>query len=260
MPMIDADGCLLNVSVEGRDGGPTLMLSNSLGTTLKMWEPQMRPLTQLFRVIRYDRRGHGRSGVPPGPYSMERFGRDVIAILDDLNIDKVHWCGLSMGGMVGQWLGANAPERLGKIVLANTACFYPDPTNWLNRIKAIRDGGIAAVADTVIAAWLTADFREREPQIAASLKSMLLATPVEGYLACCEALSTLDQRELLPTITNPTLVIAGRHDMSTPVAAGELIRSLIPGASLTLLDAAHISNVEQPHAFTDAVVGFLTQR
>jgi 3-oxoadipate enol-lactonase len=260
MPMIDADGCLLNVSVEGRDGGPTLMLSNSLGTTLQMWEPQMRTLTQLFRVIRYDRRGHGRSSVPSGPYSMERFGRDVIAILDDLNIDKVHWCGLSMGGMVGQWLGANAPERLGRIVLANTACYYPDPTNWLNRIKAIKDGGMAAVADTVIAAWLTADFREREPQIANSLKSMLLATPVDGYLACCEALSTLDQRELLPSIKSPTLVIAGRNDMSTPIAAGEMIRSKIPGASLTILDAAHISNVEQPHAFTDAVVGFLTQR
>jgi 3-oxoadipate enol-lactonase len=260
MPMIDADGCLLNVSVEGRDGGPTLMLSNSLGATMQMWEPQMRALTQLFRVVRYDRRGHGRSSVPPGPYSMERFGRDVIAILDDLNINKVHWCGLSMGGMVGQWLGANAPERLGKIVLANTTCYYPDPTNWLNRIKAIKDGGMAAVADTVIAAWLTADFREREPQIAANLRSMLLATPVAGYLACCEALSTLDQRELLPNIKSQTLVIAGRHDLSTPIAAAEIIRSKIPGASLTILDAAHISNIEQPHAFTDAVVGFLTQR
>src|SRR6266404_188323 len=134
MPMIDADGCLLNVSVEGRDGGPTLMLSNSLGCGLQMWEPQMKALTQLFRVVRYDRRGHGKSSVPPGPYSMERFGRDVLAILDDLNIEKVHWCGLSMGGMVGQWLGANAPERLGKIILSNTACYYPDPANW-NRKK-----------------------------------------------------------------------------------------------------------------------------
>ena len=125
MPMIDADGCLLNVTVEGRDGGPTLMLSNSLGCTLQMWEPQMKALGQVFRVIRYDRRGHGKSGVPPGPYSMERFGRDVLAILDDLNIEKIHWCGLSMGGMVGQWLGANAPERLGKIILSNTACYYP---------------------------------------------------------------------------------------------------------------------------------------
>jgi len=260
MPMIDADGCLLNISVEGRDGGPTVMLSNSLGTTLQMWEPQMRALTQLFRVIRYDRRGHGKSSAPPGPYSIERFGRDVIAILDDLNIDKVHWCGLSMGGMVGQWLGANAPERLGKIVLANTTCHYPDPTNWQNRIKAVREGGIAAVADTIISGWLTADFREREPQIAERLKAMLSATPVEGYLASCEALSTLDLRDQLPNIKNPTLVIAGRHDMSTPIAAGELIRSNIPGASLTILDAAHLSNIEQPHAFTDAVVGFLTQR
>jgi 3-oxoadipate enol-lactonase len=172
----------------------------------------------------------------------------------------VHWCGLSMGGMVGQWLGANAPERFGKIILSNTACHYPDPTNWLNRIKAVKEGGIAAVADTVIAGWLTADFREREPRITANMKAMLMATPVQGYLACCEALGTLDQRELLPKIKSPTLVIAGRHDMSTPVSAGEFIRSHIPGAALTILDAAHISNVEQPHAFTDAVVGFLTQR
>ena len=130
----------------------------------------------------------------------------------------------------------------------------------MNRIKAVKEGGIAAVADTVIAGWLTADFREREPQITANMKAMLIASPVQGYLACCEALSTLDQRALLPKIKSPTLVIAGRHDMSTPIAAGEFIRSQIPGASLTILDAAHISNVEQPHAFTDAVVGFLTQR
>lgn len=259
MPMVRADSCLLNVSVEGRETGPTLMLSNSLGSTLQMWEPQMKALTQVFRVIRYDTRGHGKSDVPPGPYSMERFGRDVLAILDDLNIAKVHWCGLSMGGMIGQWLGANAPERMGKIILANTACYYPDPANWINRIKAVKEGGLAAVADTIIAAWLTADFREREPQIAARLKSMLLASPVDGYIACCEALSTLDQRELLPKIKSPTLVIAGRHDMSTPISAAEFIRSSIPGASMTILDAAHVSNVEQAHAFTDAVVGFLTQ-
>ena len=260
MPMIEADGCLLNVSVEGRDGGPTLMLSNSLGTTMQMWEPQMKALTQMFRVIRYDRRGHGKSSVPPGPYSMERFGRDVLAILDDLNIEKVHFCGLSMGGMVGQWLGANAPERLGKIILSNTACYYPDPTNWLNRIKAVKEGGIAAIADTVIAGWLTADFREREPQITTNMKNMLLATPVQGYLACCEALSTLDLRACLPKMRSHTLVIAGRHDMATPIAAAEFIRRQISGASLTILDAAHISNVEQPHVFTDAVIGFLKQR
>jgi len=165
-----------------------------------------------------------------------------------------------MGGMVGQWLGANAPDRFDRIILSNTACHYPDPTNWLNRIKAVKEGGIASVADAVIANWLTTDFREREPQIAANMKAMLVASPVQGYLACCEALSTLDQRELLPRIKSPTLVIAGRHDMSTPVAAGEFIRSQIPGASLTLLDAAHISNVEHRTPSPTPLIGFLMQR
>lgn len=261
MPMIDAgDGCLLNVSVDGREGDPALMLSNSLGCNLQMWEPQMAAFTKHFRVIRYDRRGHGNSSVPAGPYSMERFGNDVLAILDHLEVEKTHWCGLSMGGMVGQWLGANAPQRFDRIVLANTACYYPDPTNWLNRIKAVKEGGIVAVADTVMAGWLTADFRERKPDIAANMTAMLLASPVEGYLACCEALSRLDQRALLPQIKSPTLVIAGQHDMATPVAAGEFIRDNIPGAKMTILDAAHISNVEQADAFTEAVLGFLTPR
>ena len=238
MPMIDADGCLLNVSVDGRQSGPTLMLSNSLGTTLQMWEPQMKALTQVFRVIRYDRRGHGKSGVPPGPYSMERFGRDVLAILDDLNIDKVHWCGLSMGGMVGQWLGANAPERMGKVVLANTACYYPDPTNWHNRIKAVKDGGLAAVADAVIANWFTADFREREPQVTANMKAMMLATPVAGYIACCEALSTLDQRALLPKITCPVLLL--QADPDGPVQGGLLSDEEVALGLKLLPHASHI--------------------
>lgn len=259
MPMVDADGCRLHVTVEGRDGGPTLMLSNSLGTTLHMWDAQMPSLTKLFRVVRYDRRGHGKSDVGATPYSMERFGRDVLAILDDLNIQKTHWCGLSMGGMVGQWLGANAPDRFEKLILANTASYYPDPTNWDNRIKALTEGGFPAIADGVMNAWFTADFREREPQTVERMKAMLSATPREGYLACCQALRALDLRAMLPNVSRPTLVIAGRHDPATPLAAGEFIRSQIPGASLTILDAAHISNVEQQHAFTEAVVGFLTQ-
>lgn len=260
MPMIDADGCLINVSVEGRDGGPTLVLSNSLGCTLQMWEPQMATLTKLFRVIRYDRRGHGKSGVPRGPYSIERFGRDILAILDDLNIEKTHWCGISMGGAVGQWLAAHAPERIDRLVLANTTSYTADPTNMNNRIKAVAEGGLAAVADGVMASWFTADFREREPQIVARIKEMLLATPVEGYLACCETMSRLDQRDLLPRIKARTLVIAGRHDGSTPIEASIFIRGQIPGASMTILDASHISNIEQPHDFTDALAGFLTQR
>ena len=179
MPMIDADGCLLNVSVEGRDGGPTLMLSNSLGCTLQMWEPQMKALTQVFRVIRYDRRGHGKSQVPDGPYSIERFGKDVLAILDDLNIEKTHWCGLSMGGMVGQWLGANAPQRFGKIILANTTCHFPtdqlaQPRQGGERRRPRRDRRHRhrRLADR--------GFPRARPQAAANLKAMLLATPVTG--------------------------------------------------------------------------------
>lgn len=259
MPMIDADGCLLNVSVEGRDGGPTIMLSNSLGATMQMWEPQMAALSALYRVVRYDRRGQGKSAVPDGPYSIERFGKDALAILDGLNIKKVHWCGLSMGGMVGQWLGANAPERIDRLILANTTSYYPDSAPMLNRAKAVAEGGIASVADTVIAAWLTANFREREPEITARTKAMLLASPQKGYIACCEALSKLDQRDLLARITAPTLVIAGRHDTSTPIDASVFIRGQIPRSNMTLLDAAHVSNIEQPHNFTDAVVGFLNQ-
>jgi 3-oxoadipate enol-lactonase len=255
--MIDTDGCRLNVAVDGSDDAPVLMLSNSLGCTLDMWEPQMAAFTKEFRVVRYDRRGHGKSDVPPGPYTMALFGSDALAILDALAVKRAHWCGLSMGGMVGQWLAANAPERFGRVVLANTSCHYPDPTNWLNRIKAVREGGIAAVADAVIAGWLTEPFRLREPETTARLKAMLLNSPVEGYLACCEALSTLDQRALLPRIKAPTLVIAGAQDKATPVEAGESIRSRIPGATMTVLDAAHISNVEQSAAFTEAVLTFL---
>jgi 3-oxoadipate enol-lactonase len=255
--MIDNKGVRLHVQIDGPADAPPLMLSNSLGCTLAMWEPQMAAFTKHFRVIRYDRRGHGLSDVPPGPYSMALFGTDVLTILDSLGIARTHWCGLSMGGMVGQWLAAHAGDRFARVVLANTACHYADPTNWLNRIAAVRAGGLAAVADAVIGGWLTQPFRQREPETTARLKAMLLAAPVEGYLACCEALSTLDQRAILPRITSPTLIIAGAQDQATPVAAGELIRSLIPDARMTVLDAAHISNVEQPDAFTDAVVTFL---
>jgi len=161
MPMIDADGCLLNVSVEGRDNGPTLMLSNSLGTTLQMWEPQMAALTKLFRIVRYDRRGHGNPACLRDRIPWKRFGKDVIAILDDLKYRESTLVRIVDGRHGGQWLGANAPQRIDKLILANTSCYYPDPTNWNNRIKAVKEGGIASVADTVIAGWLTADFRER---------------------------------------------------------------------------------------------------
>jgi 3-oxoadipate enol-lactonase len=187
MPMIDAEGCPIHVEVEGPDRAPVLMLSNSLGTTLHMWDAQVEPLTKHFRLVRYDRRGHGKSGVPKGPYTMERLGRDVLAVLDGLGIQKINWCGLSMGGMVGQWLGANAPQRIERLILSNTSCYFPDKTAWNDRIKFVREKGLAALAGPNMERWFTKGFRERSPETIARMVEMFVATPLEGYIGCGEA-------------------------------------------------------------------------
>jgi len=257
MPVINADGCPINVEVEGPQGAPVLMLSNSLGTTLRMWDAQVAPFTQHFRLVRYDRRGHGKSGVPKGPYTMERLGRDVLAVLDGLGVKKINWCGLSMGGMVGQWLGANAPERVERLVLTNTSSFFPDKNGWNERLKLVEEKGIAAFAAPNMARWFTKGFLEREPQTVAGIQAMFAATPLEGYLACGAAVRDMDQRELLPRIKAPTLVIAGKHDGATPPEANEYISNHIPGAKFALVDAAHLSNIEQSEAYTKAVLAFL---
>jgi 3-oxoadipate enol-lactonase len=257
MPAINADGCPINVEVEGPQGAPVLMLSNSLGTTLHMWDAQVAPFTQHFRLVRYDRRGHGKSGVPKGPYTMERLGRDVLAVLDGLGVKKINWCGLSMGGMVGQWLGANAPERVERLVLTNTSSFFPDKNGWNERLKLVEEKGIAAFAAPNMARWFTKGFLEREPQKVAGIQAMFAATPLEGYLACGAAVRDMDQRDLLPRIKAPTLVIAGKHDGATPPEANEYISSHIPGAKFALVDAAHLSNIEQSEAYTKAVLAFL---
>jgi 3-oxoadipate enol-lactonase len=257
MPAINADGCPINVEVEGPQGAPVLMQSNSLGTTLHMWDAQVAPFTQHFRLVRYDRRGHGKSGVPKGPYTMERLGRDVLAVLDGLGVKKINWCGLSMGGMVGQWLGANAPERVERLVLTNTSSFFPDKNGWNERLKLVEEKGIAAFAAPNMARWFTKGFLEREPQKVAGIQAMFAATPLEGYLACGAAVRDMDHRDLLPRIKAPTLVIAGKHDGATPPEANEYISSHIPGAKFALVDAAHLSNIEQSEAYTQAVLAFL---
>ena len=257
MPVINADGCPIHVEVEGPERAPVLMLSNSLGTTMHMWDGQVASFTQHFRVVRYDRRGHGKSGVPKGPYTMERLGRDALAVLDGIGIDKINWCGLSMGGMVGQWLGANAPARIERLVLSNTSSYFPDKKAWNDRLDLVREKGIAAFAGPNMGRWFTQGFRERAPEAIGQMTEMFAATPLEGYIACGEAVRDMDHRELLPKISAPTLVIAGRHDPATPLAAGEYIRSRIPGATLAVLDAAHISNVEQPSAYSETVLTFL---
>jgi len=257
MPVIDADGCPIHVEVAGPQHAPVLMLSNSLGTTLHMWDDQVLPLTQHFRLVRYDRRGHGKSGVPKGPYTMERLGRDVLAILDALELNRINWCGLSMGGMVGQWLAANAPGRIERLVITNTSSYFPDKAAWNERLKLVRERGIAAFAGPNMERWFTKGFRERSPEVVARTKEMFAATPLEGYIACGEAVRDMDHRELLPKIKAPTLVIAGKHDPATPLEANEYIKNHIPGAKLIVLDAAHLSNIEQPDAYADAVLEFL---
>jgi len=260
MPKIKSAGCTLNVAVEGSERAPVLMMCNSLGTDLHMWDDQAKAFAERFRLVRYDRRGHGQSDAPKGPYTMEQLARDALAVVDGLGLDKVNWCGLSMGGMVGMWLGANAPARIDKLILSNTSAHMADRAPWADRIKAVRERGMAAIADATMERWFTKDFRERAPQAVARMKEMVLKTPVEGYVGCCEAIRDMDHREIIRKISAPTLVIAGRHDPATTVEAAEFIRSRIPGAALTVLDAAHIANVEQAHDYTDTVLGFLTQK
>ena len=257
MPIIQSNGCAINVEVEGPANAPVLMLSNSLGTNLHMWDPQVKALTEHFRLVRYDRRGHGKSGVPKGPYNMEMLGRDVLGVLDALKIDKINWCGLSMGGMVGMWLGANAPQRIEKLILSNTSAYFADKEIWNGRIKTVREKGLASIAPATMERWFTAGYREREPKTVAWINDMFLATQLEGYVGCGEAVRDMDHRELLPKIKAPTLVIAGKQDAGTTPEMAESIKSRVPGAQLTLLDAAHIANVERADQYTATMLGFL---
>jgi 3-oxoadipate enol-lactonase len=259
MPVINShDGCPIDVEVTGPADAPVLMLSSSLGTTKHMWDPQMDAFAATYRVVRYDRRGHGKSGVPQGPYNMEILGRDVIAVMDGLGVKKINWLGLSMGGMEGMWLGANAPDRIEKLILSNTSTYYPDKTPWHTRIDTVVKGGsVAAVADAVINAWLTQNFQKNNPAETARMKEMMIATPVEGYIACCAAVRDMDHREIIKGITAPTLIIAGSKDMATNVEAAEFIRDRIKGSKLAIVDAAHIANVEQPQTYAKEVLSFL---
>ena len=259
MPTIQADGCPIHVEVDGPERAPVLMLSNSLGTDLTMWDDQVEAFTKQFRLVRYDRRGHGKSGVPAGPYTMERLGKDAIAIMDGLGIKKVNWCGLSMGGMVGMWLGANTPERIDKLILSNTSPYMgAAPDLWNERIKTALTAGMPALVDATLERWFTKAFRERNPKVMARIREMVLATPPKGYAACCEGIRDMDQRESLQRIRAPTLIIAGRQDPSTTVEVAEFMQSRIPGAKLAVIDAAHIANVERPQEYSETVLQFLT--
>jgi 3-oxoadipate enol-lactonase len=258
MPRIQANGIQLHYELTGPADRPVVMLSNSLGTRLEMWDPQMQALTDRYRVLRYDSRGHGRSDAPDGPYSMDMLAGDAIGLLDALEIERVHFCGLSKGGMVGQMLGAKHGGRLVSLALCSTACHMPMRDVWDERIRMVTKGGMAAVADGVIERWFTEAFR-REPTVELErVQRMILETPPHGYAACCAAIRDMDLRELITGIRVPTLVIVGEDDPATPPEKAKEIQSLIPGAQLEVVPgAAHLLNIEQDVVFDAALKSLL---
>lgn len=258
MPLIALDdGCHLNYRVDGPADAQPLVLSNSLGTAIPLWEPQMARLSQRYRVIRYDSRGHGASDAPAGAYSLERLGQDVLTLLDELDIYRAHFCGLSLGGMVGQWLGANAGPRLERLVLANTAAYMGPPDGWQVRMDLVSAGGMAAVTDGVIERWFTPDFIAGHPDTIDGIRRLLLATKPQGYVGCCAVVRDMDQRPHLSGITVPTLLIGGTADPATPPAKIQELAAGIPDNRVVMLDAAHLTNVAQADAFNQALLDFL---
>jgi 3-oxoadipate enol-lactonase len=256
MSFADCGG--LRTHYELTDGkGPVLVFSNSLGTNLAMWEPQMAALSPHFRILRYDTRGHGQTSVTRGDYTMEQLGRDVLNLLDALKLDRVHFCGLSMGGMIGIWLGAHVTERLHRLVPCNTAARIGTKETWNSRIATVRKDGMVPVAAAVIERWFTPEFRAAQPQRVAKMQRMIENSPPEGYASCCAAIRDMDQTDAVAKIKVPTLVIYGAKDPVTPRSDAQFLTSGIRGSKSVELDAAHLSNVEQDGEFTESLACFL---
>ena len=253
----EVNGTRLHYRLDGPSGAPVLLLSNSLGTNLGMWDGQMPALTARYRVLRYDSRGHGQSAVPGGAYTIDQLGRDAVALLDHLGFDKVAFCGLSKGGMVGMWLGAHAPERVTRLALTNTAPHMPPAEQWDARIKTVSEQGMTAITQGVVSRWFTQAFQERAPTEVEPIRKMLLSTDPIGYCGCCHAIRDMDQRADLGRISAPVLVIGGTQDPSTPPHYSEEIARGIAGSTLVMLEAAHLSNIEQREGYTTALLAFL---
>jgi 3-oxoadipate enol-lactonase len=237
----------LYAALDGPPGAPVLVLGGSVGSTGAVWAPQLDRLAAGHRVVRYDHLGHGGSLVPPGPYTIDELGRELVALLDDLGIERATVAGLSLGGMVGMWVAARAPERVDRLVLFCTSALLGPPEMWLERAAAVRAGGMPAVVDAVLARWFTAGFAAANPDVVAAHRAMLLGIPPEGYAGCCEAIAAMDLRADLPSIVAPTLVVAGAEDPATPPAHAEVIAAGVRDARLVVLDgAAHMATSERP--------------
>jgi 3-oxoadipate enol-lactonase len=249
----------LHHEVAGPEDAPILLLGGSLGTTLAMWDGQLA-LADSLRLVRFDHRGHGDSPSPPGPYEIADLAGDVLALMDALGVERAHYCGLSIGGMVGMWLAANAPERIDRLVLICTAAHMPPATFWQERAAVVLAAGtIEVIADAVVDRWLTPAFAAEYPDARAKLRAMLVAADPASYAACCGAIERMDLRAQLPRISAPTLVISGADDLATPVDRQRLIATAIPGARREIVSpAAHVAAVEQPEAVSRLIGEHLT--
>lgn len=240
---------------DGPDSAPALVFANSIGTTLELWNAQVPGFAGPFRMLRYDQLGHGRSEVPVGPYTVELLGRELLGLLDEVGVGRFSFCGLSLGGAVGMWLGANAADRLDRLVLAGTSAYFGPPERWSERAGLVRAQGMGPLADATMGRWFTPAFED-----AALFRQMFVATPPEGYAACCEALRDWDFRDELETVTAPTLVLVGSDDPATPPDQAQAIADGIPGARVELIPgSAHLLSVEQPDIFNRAVRRHLTE-
>lgn len=257
---IKANGIDINYALTGKKEGPVVVLSHSLASSLRMWEPQMNALEPFFRVLRYDTRGHGDTEAPAGPYAVSLLAEDVIGLLDALEIDRVHFVGLSMGGMIGQCLALDHPRRLASLVLCDTAAKTPDENQplWQERIDTARSKGLAVLVDQTMERWFTPGFLRQNPPMLSVIRNEILNTPPEGYIGCSEAIRRLNYLERLPEIRHSTLIIVGEDDPGTPVSASRAMHERISGSTLVILPSArHLTNVEQAQAFNVALIDFL---
>jgi 3-oxoadipate enol-lactonase / 4-carboxymuconolactone decarboxylase len=257
LPFAEINHTRIFYRIEGQSGLPVLVLAHSLGCDHEMWAPQMTDFLHHFQVLRYDARGHGASAVSADDFTLDQLGQDALGLVDKLGIAKFAFCGLSMGGAVGQWLAINAPQRLTGLVLANTSPKFGTPDLWDARRKAVQEeGGMPSVVDAVMQRFFSPD--KQTSAGAQSIRSVLLGTDPQGYAACCAALRDVDNRSAVGKITTPTLVIGSDKDPSTPWEGnGSVLVREIPGAKAVKLDTAHLSNLEQPRTFTGAVLDFL---
>ncbi len=243
---------------DGRPDAPPVVLSHPLGTDLQVWRPHVERLARSFHVIRYDQRGHGASPSPRGPYSLADLGRDLLALLDRLELERVSYVGSSLGGMVGLWLAAHAPERIDRLVVVSASAWLGDPDVWTDRAAIVRANGTVSIAEGAVHRWVGPRFADEHPHLIDRLVARFVGTTDEGYAACCEALGSMDLREDLQRIVAPTLVLAGRDDAAIPLDHAEHLAANIANARLVVIDrAGHLAPIEQPDAFLGRVEGHL---